>query len=88
MFGDLLGGFIDKNKIVKDYIIDCLTDLAQELQCNYKELCVVIRPKNEQMDFDFWLCRFGADGISKPLRSITLDEILGGKEEEKKEGEE
>jgi hypothetical protein len=40
------------------------------------------------MDFDFWLCRFGADGISKPLRSITLDEILGGKEEDKKEGEE
>lgn len=85
MFGNLLGGLVDKNKIVNDYIKDSLINLSEELQCNYNELCVIIKPKNENMDFDFFLCRFSKEeGVSAPIRKVSLKEILGDDDDDEK----
>lgn len=83
MFGKLFG--IDKEEMVKDTIQECLINLSQELNCNHNELCVIIKPKDGEFNFDFWLCRMVNNAPQKPIRRIPIKEVLDGPQESKEQ---
>lgn len=76
----ILGNLFDKEQLVKDTIQSTLENVAQELQCSYKELFIMIKPKNEEFDFDCYIYKI-VDANPKIIRKIPLKEILGDKKE-------
>ncbi len=76
----ILGNLFDKEQIVKDTIQSTLENVAQELECSYKELFIMIKPKNEEFDFDCYIYKI-IDANPKIIRKIPLKEILGDKKE-------
>jgi len=76
----ILGNLFDKEQLVKDTIQSTLENVAQELECSYKELFIMIKPKNEEFDFDCYIYKI-IDANPKIIRKIPLKEILGDKKE-------
>ena len=76
----ILGNLFDKEQLVKDTIQSTLENVAQELECSYKELFIMIKPKNEEFDFDCYIYKI-IDANPKKIRKIPLKEILGDKKE-------
>ncbi len=75
----LLDGLFDKEKMVANTITGCLEDLAEELNCSYSELFIMIKPNNADMQFKCWVYKI-ENGTPKIVREITLKEILGNDE--------
>lgn len=75
MFGDLLGGLIDKEKITHDTIQSTLEDVADELGVSHKELFIMIKPIDETFTMKFYIYKLETTG-PKLVREITLKEIL------------
>ena len=76
MFGSLLGGLIDKEKITHDTIQETLQSVSEELGCNYNELFIMIKPVNETFTMKFWIYKL-VNGSPKLIREIPLSEVLG-----------
>jgi hypothetical protein len=53
MFGQLLGGLIDKEQITHDTIQDTLEDIAQDLECSHKDFFIMIQPMDETFTMKF-----------------------------------
>lgn len=83
MLNGLLGGLIDKEKITHDTIQGALENVAEELNCSYKELFIKIAPQSEDFSPKFHIFRTepytNLETIPrfKFVREITLKEILG-----------
>lgn len=75
MFGDLLGGLIDKEKITHDTIQSTLENVAEELSVSHKELFIMIKPIDETFTMKFYIYKLETAG-PKLVREITLKEIL------------
>ena len=75
MLGNLLGGLFDKNKIVHDTIQSTLENVAEELNCSFKELFIMIKPIDETFTMKFYIYKI--ENSPKLVREITLSEILG-----------
>jgi hypothetical protein len=78
MLGNLLGGLFDKNKIVHDTIQSTLENVAEELNCNYNELFIMIKPVDETFTMKFYIYKL--EKSPKLIREIKLSEILGDEE--------
>jgi hypothetical protein len=76
MFGDLLGGLVDKEQITHDTIQDCLDNIAEELGCSHKDFFVMIKPVDETFTMRFYIYKF-ENGVPKLVREISLKEVLG-----------
>lgn len=76
MFGNLLGGLVDKEKITHDTIQGTLQDVSEELNCSYKDFFIMIKPKNEKFEMRFDIFHI-KEGKPTFIREITLKEILG-----------
>lgn len=74
----MLGALFNTDKIVSDTIQNSLKELAIELKVSEKELFVMIKPKNEEFDFSFYLYKIIAGEVNpKFIREVSLKEILG-----------
>lgn len=76
MFGNLLGGLIDKEKITHDTIQSTLENVAEELNCTFKDLFIMIKPINETFTMKFYIYKL-ENGAPKLIREIPLSEVLG-----------
>lgn len=76
MFGDLLGGLVDKEKLTHDTIQDTLENLSEELGCTHKDFFVMIKPVDETYTMKFYVYKF-ENGVPKIVREISLKEVLG-----------
>jgi hypothetical protein len=74
---------IDISGIVKTTIESCLENVAEELNCSYKELFIKIVSKNENFEPEFHIYQtMPYEDITKSpaqkfVRVITLKEVLG-----------
>ena len=75
MFASLMGGLVDKEQITFNTIQGTLEDLAEELGCNYKDFFIMIKPVDENFAMKFYVYKM-EQGVPKPIREITLKEIL------------
>ena len=76
MFGDLLGGLIDKEAITRDTIQGALEKVAEELGLKFGDFFIMIRPTDEQFNHKYFICGYDEKGNPKMVREITLKEIL------------
>lgn len=81
MFGDLLGGLIDKEAITRETINTTLKDLSEEYECSVDEIILMITPTKGKDEFTCWVYKKEANpsGVLVPMlkREIKLAEILG-----------
>ena len=75
MLAGLMGGFIDKEAITFNTIQATLENVAEELGCNYKDFFIMIKPTDESFAMKFYIYKM-EQGVPKPIREITLKEIL------------
>jgi hypothetical protein len=75
MFASLMGGLVDKEQITFNTIQATLENVAEELGCSYKDFFIMIKPTNENFDMKFYIYKMD-NGTPKPVREITLKEIL------------
>jgi hypothetical protein len=76
MFGNLLGGLIDKEQITHDTIQTTLEKLSEELDCSFSDLFIMIKPVDETFTMRFWVYKLSEKG-PKLVREIPLSEVLG-----------
>ena len=76
MFGNMLGGLINTEQIVRDTIQTALENVAEELQCSHNELFIMIKPIDEEFNMKFYVYKI--EQSPKLIREIALSEILGG----------
>jgi len=76
MFGNLLGGLIDKEKITHDTIQSTLENVAEELNCTFKDLFIMIKPIDETFTMKFYIYKL-ENAAPKFVREIPLSEVLG-----------
>jgi hypothetical protein len=76
MFGNLLGGLIDKEQITHDTIQTTLEKLSEELNCSFSDLFIMIKPVDETFTMRFWVYKLSEKG-PKLVREIPLSEVLG-----------
>ena len=76
MFGDLLGGLIDKEQITRDTIQGALERISEETGKSYKDFFIMIRPKDEEFNHKYFICGYDEKGNPSMIREITLKEIL------------
>ena len=75
MLGELLGGLVDKKKIIKEYLENAIEDTAEELNINPNELFIMIKPiKNDTNEFKVYL--YKTDG-TEYVREMALKEFVG-----------
>jgi hypothetical protein len=75
MFANLMGGLVDKEQITFNTIQGTLENVAEELGCNYKDFFIMIMPVDENFVMKFYIYKLD-NGVPKPVREITLKEIL------------
>ena len=73
----MLSGLFNTEKIVSDTIKNSLEEIAIELQCDYKDFFVMIKPTNEQYEMKFYVYKIDGSKPPKFVREISLKEILG-----------
>lgn len=76
MFGELLGGLIDKEKATFDTIQATLETVAEELGCSYNEFFVMIKPIKEDFSMKFYIYKT-ENGSPKLVREMTIKEVVG-----------
>lgn len=81
-FDNLLGGLVDKEKITHDTIQSTLEDIAEEIQCPWSDLFVMIKPIDESFTMKFFIYHQEKSKAPKFIREISLKEILGGDKEQ------
>lgn len=81
MLDGLMGGLIDKETLVKDYLRDALKDVSEELGCKHNELFFTISASNTEFEPTFYVFLKDTNGVPKPVRPISIAEILGNEEE-------
>jgi hypothetical protein len=77
MFANMLGGLVDKEQMTIDTIEACLERLSKELNCEYSQLFVMIKPTNDEFEFKCWVYKSESSSPPKMVREITIKEILG-----------
>jgi hypothetical protein len=77
MFSSLMGGLVDKEKITHDTIQSTLENIAEEMNCSYKDFFVMIKPIDEDFDMKFYIYYATPTAPPKFIREISLKEILG-----------
>ena len=82
ILGDLLGGLVDKERITHDTIQTTLENIAEENQCSYNEMFVMIKPVDESFNMKFFIYHQPQGSAPKFVREISLKEILGGQKDE------
>ena len=75
MFGGLLDGLIDKEKITHDTIQKTFANVATELQCKCNELFIMIKPIDESFTMKFYIYKQLEGSAPIFIREITLTEI-------------
>ena len=75
MFSSLMGGLVDKEQITFNTIQATLENVAEELGCNYKDFFIMIKPIDEEFTMKFYIYKMD-EGVPRPVREITLKEIL------------
>ena len=75
MFANLMGGLVDKEQITFNYIQATLENVAEELGGDYKDFFIMIKPTDENFAMKFYVYKM-ENGVPKPIREITLKEIL------------
>ena len=75
MLAGLMGGLVDKEQMTFDTIQSTLDDVAEELGCNYNDFFIMIKPIDDEFKMKFYIYKI-EEGIPKPIREITLKEIL------------
>lgn len=76
MLGNLLGGLINTEQIVHDTIQTTLENLSEEMNCEYKDLFIMIKPVDDTFTMKFWVYKIEEKG-PKLVREIPLTEVLG-----------
>lgn len=71
----MLGSLFNVEKITHDTIKDTLVDLSQELECEYADFFIMIKPKDADCNMQFFVYKMEA-GVPKFVREIMLKEIL------------
>ena len=80
MIGNLLGGLIDKEKVIKENLENAIEDVSEELKIKPNELFILIKPiKPDSNEFKVYL--YKADGPTL-IRQMALKEFVGGLEDE------
>ena len=75
MLENLLGGLVDKKKIIKEYLENAIEDTAEELNIKPNELFIMIKPiKNDTNEFKVYL--YKTDG-QVYVREMALKEFVG-----------
>lgn len=76
MFGELLGGLIDKEKATRETITNSFEDFAEELAVNHKDLFITLKPINDKFEFVVHLYKI-ENGKPRVIREVPLKEITG-----------
>jgi len=76
MFGNLMKGLVDTEKITHDTIQNALENVAEELGCKHTDFFIMIKPVNETYTMKFWIYKLEEGKAPKLVREITLKEIL------------
>jgi ABC-type Zn2+ transport system substrate-binding protein/surface adhesin len=76
MFGELLGGLIDKEKATRETITNSFEDFAEELAVNHKDLFITLKPINDKFEFVVHLYKI-ENGKPTVIREVPLKEITG-----------
>ena len=71
-----MGGLVDKEKITHDTIQSTLEDIAEELGVDHSKFFIMIKPVNVTFTMKFYIYQMQENGVPKPVREITLKEIL------------
>ena len=78
MLSNMFGGLISneqKEEAIRATIQDSLEDCAEEIGCSFEDIFFVIKPKNDDFDFDVVIYKMGKDG-PEMVRMIPLIEII------------
>jgi len=76
--GELLGGMIDKEGIVRGQLQTSFEQIAEENGLTFKDLFYMIKPINEEFDFKCFVYKLGDKGQPIFVREILLKEIIDG----------
>lgn len=76
MLGNLLGGFVDKEQITKDYITDALESVAKDNGLENKEICFMIKPINDKYEFKVYAVKVVDNKPANMIREVTIKEIV------------
>jgi hypothetical protein len=77
MLESLMGGIFDKEKMIYTKVQDKLVEMAAELDKPVRDVFFIIRPKDEEGNHDYYICGYDEKGNPKPLKKITINEIIG-----------
>lgn len=77
MFGNLLGGLVDKEAATIETIKDALTDLSEELQVPFSKFFIMIKPVDEKFSFKLHVFMLNDANIPQFVRELTVKEIVG-----------
>lgn len=77
---DFLKNLFNKEQAIYDTVQSALEDIATELQVAFSDLFIMIKPTNEKFDHKYWVYKL-ENGVPKPVREITLKQILGEDDE-------
>lgn len=81
MLGNLLGGFVDKEQITKDYITDTLESVAKQNGLESKDICFMIKPINEKFEFKVYAIKVVDNKPGSLIREVTIKEIVSPDDE-------
>jgi hypothetical protein len=76
MFGSLMSGLVNTEKITHDTIQSTLEDVAEELGCSHTDFFIMIKPVNDTYTMKFWIYKIETGKAPALVREITLKEIL------------
>jgi hypothetical protein len=75
MLAGLMGGFVNKEQMTFDTIQNTLENVAEELGCSFTDFFIMIKPVDGDFKMKFYIYKI-ENGVPKPIREITLKEIL------------
>lgn len=73
----MFGSLFNTEKIVSDTIKNSLEEIAIELESDYKDFFVMIKPIDEKFNMKFYVYKIDENKSPKFIREISLKEILG-----------
>jgi hypothetical protein len=73
----MFGSLFNTEKIVSDTIKNSLEEIAIELESDYKDFFVMIKPIDDKFNMKFYVYKIDENKSPKFIREISLKEILG-----------
>ena len=73
----MFGSLFNTEKIVNDTIKNSLEEIAIELESDYKDFFVMIKPIDDKFNMKFYVYKIDENKSPKFIREISLKEILG-----------